>query len=108
MYASDTLLGLKSSSFYTVTDTDVFSLLRTSYANRRRVRLPVGGAMSPTTGEIVSRSPDAFVRSLGSAYAMQLYSLQVAAVLGHTVVFLPEALRFRTRTLFSCSRYYVP
>jgi hypothetical protein len=49
---------------------------------------------------------DATLPKAGAAKPFVPSSVEIAHTLEHTEVFLPPALRWRTRTLFSCSRYY--
>ncbi len=78
----------------------------TSYAHNRCVLLRVGGAITPTTGEVACISPDTLCTLIGLAYTMQCVLYASSGDLWHTVVFLPLVLHQGTCTRFSFSRYY--
>jgi hypothetical protein len=61
----------------------------------------VGRAIRPTTGEIASRFPRYFCTLIDAPTPCSAFFSHVAVVSGYTVVFLPVALRYGTRTLFS-------
>src|SRR6266851_4035650 len=67
-----------------------FSSRRSSYARRRRVLLPVGRAIQPTTGEFAFHFPDTLCTLIDFAYTLQLLSVASSRGLWqHGRVFTP-------------------